>query len=145
MGIEPYLLSGALNGAVAQRLSRTICASCAAKYFPGDRVLEHAGLKDHAGRPFRRGTGCQRCHNSGFQGRCGVYEVFEVTPEVRRMIHYSRPTHELRESMRATGALTLRDEGVQLAIEGRTCLEEILRVTQNDDDVMTPPATKEAA
>jgi type II secretory ATPase GspE/PulE/Tfp pilus assembly ATPase PilB-like protein len=134
MGIEPYLLSGAFNGAVAQRLARTVCNSCATKYYPPEQVLAEAGLADHAGKPFRNGSGCPRCHNSGFSGRCGVYEVFEVTPELRRMIHHSRPTHELREKMRACGGLSLRDEGVRLALEGRTTLEEILRVTQNDDE-----------
>jgi type IV pilus assembly protein PilB len=144
MGIEPYLLSAAFNGAVAQRLARTICASCATKYFPTEDVLRDANLLDHVGRPFRKGGGCSRCHNSGFAGRCGVYEVFEVTPELRRMIHHGRPTHELRAKMKDTGALTLREEGVLLAVDGRTSLEEILRVTQNDDELETPPTSKDA-
>jgi type IV pilus assembly protein PilB len=138
MGIEPYLLSAAFNGAVAQRLARTICPSCATKYFPTEDALRDAGLMDHVGRPFRKGGGCSRCHNSGFAGRCGVYEVFEVTPELRRMIHHGRPSHELRAKMKHGGALTLREEGVLLAIDGRTSLEEVLRVTQNDDELDTP-------
>jgi len=139
MGIEPYLLSGALNGAVAQRLARTVCASCAAKYHPSESVLNDAGLLESAGKAFRRGGGCRQCHNSGFAGRCGVYEVFEVTPELRRMIHLGRPTHELRAKMRELGALSLREEGVALAMDGRTTLEEILRVTQNDDEERGSP------
>ncbi len=102
MGIEPYLLSGAINGAVAQRLARTICPSCATKYFPAEHVLRDAGIPHEVGRAFRKGAGCQRCHDSGFQGRQGVYEVFEVTPDLRRMIHHGRPTHELRAKMRRT-------------------------------------------
>lgn len=133
MGIEPYLLSGAINGAVAQRLARTICSACATKYYPAEHVLADAGLSHEVGRPFRKGAGCQRCHDSGFQGRIGVYEVFEVTPELRRMVHAGRPTHELRAKMRELGGLTLREEGVLLALEGKTSLEEVLRVTQNDD------------
>ncbi len=144
MGIEPYLLSAAFNGAVAQRLARTICASCATKYFPTEDALRDANLLDYVGRPFRKGGGCSRCHNSGFAGRCGVYEVFEVTPELRRMIHHGRPTHELRAKMKDTGALTLREEGVLLAVDGRTSLEEILRVTQNDDELETPLTSKDA-
>jgi len=134
MGIEPYLLSGALNGAVAQRLARTVCQACATKYYPSEQVLADAGIAHEAGRAFRKGAGCQRCHDSGFQGRTGIYEVFEVTPELRRMIHHARPTHELRGAMKKEGLLTLREEGVLIALEGRTSLEEILRVTQNDDD-----------
>jgi len=144
MGIETYLLSGALNGAVAQRLARTICPGCATKYYPSERVLNDAGLGHETGRSFRKGGGCQRCHDSGFQGRLGVYEVFEVTPELRRMIHHARPTHELRKVMRQEGGLSLREEGVLLALDGKTSLEEILRVTQNDDDEQTSVPTAAA-
>ncbi|MBI1189518.1 MAG: type II secretion system protein GspE [Tepidisphaera sp.] len=149
MNIETYLLSSAFNGAVAQRLARTICAGCATKYFPSEQVLADAGLHNHSGRAFRKGGGCQRCHDSGFAGRMGVYEVFEVTPELRRMIHHGRPTHELRAKMRELGGLSLREEGVLLALDGKTSLEEVLRVTQNDDEEQAPapkPApAKEAA
>jgi len=141
MGIETYLLSGALNGAVAQRLARTICPGCATKYYPSEQVLADAGLSKDVGRAFRKGGGCQRCHDSGFAGRLGVYEVFEVTPELRRMIHHGRPTHELRAKMKELGGLSLRDEGVLLALDGKTSLEEILRVTQNDDELEAPLAT----
>lgn len=139
MGIETYLLSGAFNGAVAQRLARTICSACATKYYPAEHVLHDAGLDHESGRAFRKGAGCQRCHDSGYQGRLGVYEVFEVTPEIRRMIHHGRPTHELRAKMRELGMLTLREEGVLLAMDGKTNLEEILRVTQNDDEAADAP------
>jgi type II secretory ATPase GspE/PulE/Tfp pilus assembly ATPase PilB-like protein len=142
MGIETYLLSGAFNGAVAQRLARTICPHCSTKYYPAEHVLHDAGLTNEVGRAFRKGSGCTRCHDSGFQGRMGVYEVFEVTPELRRMIHHARPTHELRAEMKKTGGLSLREEGVLLALEGKTSLEEILRVTQNDDEDETAIPTK---
>jgi len=152
MGIETYLLSGAFNGAVAQRLARTICPQCATKYYPAEHVLKDAGLAHEVGRAFRKGGGCQRCHDTGFQGRVGVYEVFEVTPEIRRMIHHARPTHELRAQMKQNGGLSLREEGVLLALDGKTSLEEILRVTQNDDENLhaatpahTPGPAKEAA
>jgi type IV pilus assembly protein PilB len=90
MNIEPYLLSSALNAAVAQRLARTICPACATRYYPSEQVLQEAGVYDEkaksAPKPYKKGTGCQRCFDSGFQGRMGIYEVFEVTPELRRMI-----------------------------------------------------------
>ena len=134
MGIETYLLSGALNGAVAQRLARTICPACETKYHPSAQVLEDAGIAERAGQAFRKGAGCQQCHDSGFQGRLGVYEMMEVTPAIRRMVHAGSPAHEIREKMREQGFLTLREEGVLLAIAGKTSLEEILRVTHNDDE-----------
>ncbi len=134
MGIESYLLSSALVGAVAQRLARTVCAACATRYYPSEQVLADAGLSDHVGRAFRKGGGCRQCHDSGFQGRCGVYEIMEVTPELRRMIHHGAARHELREKLQQAGVLSLRQEGVILAIEGRTSLEEVLRVTSDESE-----------
>ncbi len=133
MGIEHYLIATALNGVVAQRLARTICPACATRAYPPEALLVEAGLEVHAGRPFRRGAGCKQCHDSGFRGRLGVYEVLEVTPELRRLIHLGAPTHELRAKVRQQGMLTLREEGVHLALDGKTSLEEILRVTAEED------------
>jgi type II secretory ATPase GspE/PulE/Tfp pilus assembly ATPase PilB-like protein len=126
-------LSSALNGVVAQRLARTICSNCAKKYYPAEHVLADAGLEDRAGRAFRHGAGCRQCHDSGFHGRLGVYEVMEVTPQLRRMIHCGAPSHELREDFRRQGGLTLREEGVLLAVENKTSLEEVLRVTHSEE------------
>jgi type IV pilus assembly protein PilB len=140
MGIEPYLLSSALNGAVAQRLARTICPSCATKYYPAEHVLADAGLTEQAGRAFRKGGGCPQCHDSGCKGRIGVYEVMEVTPELRRMIHRSAPTHELRDEAKRTGFLTLREEGILIALAGKASLEEVLSVTHNEDVCAKPHA-----
>jgi type IV pilus assembly protein PilB len=133
MGIEPYLLSSALNGVIAQRLARTVCPSCATKYIPAPSVLADAGLSEKPGRTFRKGAGCKECHNSGCKGRAGIYAVMEVTSEVRRMIHRAAPTHELREILHRQGVLTLREEGVLLALDGKACLEEVLAVTHSED------------
>ena len=140
MGVESYLLSSALVGVVAQRLARTCCPACATKYFPSDVELADANLKDHGGRAFKRGSGCKNCHDTGFKGRRGVYEVMEVTPDVRRLVHLGSPAHEIRAALQQTGVLTLRDEGIQLALEGSTSLDEILRVTHDDD--VKPEAKK---
>jgi type IV pilus assembly protein PilB len=134
MGIESYLISSSLHGVVAQRLARTICQGCATRYYPHEHVLLDAGLLDRKEMSFRKGKGCPSCHDTGFQGRVGVYEVMEVTPLLRRLIHTGAATHAIREKFRSNGGLTLREEGVMLAIEGKTTLEEILRVTHNDDE-----------
>ena len=133
MHIEPYLLSSALNGVVAQRLARSICQGCATKYYPTERELRDAGLVDKASKAFRKGAGCQQCHDSGFQGRFGIYEVMEVGSELRRMVHRAAPSHELRHEFRRQGGHTLREEGVSKALEGMSSLEEILRVTHSED------------
>ena len=146
MGVEPYLLSSALNGVVAQRLARTICPSCRTKYFPSEQVLADAGIPSMSGRVFQKGTGCQSCHDSGFQGRAGIYEVMEVNSALRRMVHIGAASHDLRNELRKHGYKTLREEGVLLAIDGRTSLEEALRVTKLEDDHAQPEAiTKERA
>ena len=137
MNIESYLLSGALNGVVAQRLARTVCPGCQTKYFPEQHVLGDAGLQDKAGRAFRKGTGCQQCHDTGFQGRAGIYEVMEITPDLRRLVHRAAAAHEIRDAARRQGALTLREEGVLLALAGRTSLEEVLRVTHCEGELAT--------
>lgn len=152
MNIEPYLLSGALVGVVAQRLARKVCAACAAKYHPEPSLLEEAGLIDKVGRAFRHGTGCRECHDTGFKGRLGIYEVMEVTPAIRRLIHRGAASHVLRETARKEGVRTLSQEGGELALSGATSLEEILRVTRNEGDCVdepvvdpTPDSGKEAA
>jgi type IV pilus assembly protein PilB len=136
MGVEPYLLSGALNGVIAQRLARTICPNCAAKYYPTEQELEDAELKDRVGRAFKHGAGCPQCHNTGYRGRLGVYEVMEVGAQIRRLIHHAAPTHELRDKLRGMGILTLREEGVALALAGKSSLDEVLRVTSSDEQIL---------
>jgi len=133
MGVEAYLLASALIGVVAQRLARTICPSCATRYYPSEQVLKDAGLMDKAGRAFRKGEGCQVCHDSGFQKRMGIYEVMEVTSGVRRGIHRGVAAHELRDILRKEGWRSLREEGVEAALAGQSTLEEILRVTSEDE------------
>jgi type II secretory ATPase GspE/PulE/Tfp pilus assembly ATPase PilB-like protein len=118
---------------VAQRLARSICQGCATKYYPTERELQDAGLADKTNRAFRKGGGCQQCHDSGFQGRFGIYEVMEVTSELRRMIHRATPSHELRQEFKRHGGRTLREEGVMKALEGMSSLEEVLRVTHSED------------
>ncbi|MBL9149294.1 MAG: Flp pilus assembly complex ATPase component TadA [Phycisphaerae bacterium] len=150
MGIESYLLSSAIGGVVAQRLARTLCEHCVTRYFPSEQVLVDAGLADAAGRPFKKGAGCRQCHDSGYRGRLGVYEVMDITSAIRRCIYRQDAAHLIRAEARRAGMLTLREEGVRLALDGRTTLEEALRVTRSDDeDVAAPragvaPATQTA-
>ena len=135
MNVEPYLLSSVLNGVVAQRLARTVCPNCATKYYPTENVLKDAGLSGMTGRPFMHGVGCDACHNSGYRGRLGIYEVMEVNGDLRRMIHRAAASHEIRQRLREMGRLSLREEGVRFAMDGRTSLEEVLTVTHSDEEL----------
>jgi len=138
MHVESYLISAALNGAVAQRLARSVCPACATKYHPSTEALEDAGLGHMGSRAFRKGGGCQSCHDTGFQGRFAIYEVMEVDSEIRRMIYAGRASHEIRAQLARQGVRSLREEGVSYALEGRTSLEEVLRVTHIDENVEEP-------
>ena len=140
MGIESYLLSSALNGVVAQRLVRTVCPDCSQKYRPEENVLADAGLADGTDRQFVRGTGCHRCHESGFLGRVGLYEVMEITPALRRLVHRGNCSEELREVWRREGGLTLREEGVLAALEGKTSLEEVLAASHGEREALSETA-----
>jgi type IV pilus assembly protein PilB len=140
MGIEAYLLSSALIGVIGQRLARTLCPNCATKYFPSALELDEAGLSDKAGRPFRKGAGCVQCHDTGFRGRIGIYEVMEVGPEVRRLIHRGAPVHELREQLKLMGFVSMRDDGIMAVMAGKTSLDEVMRVTHSDDEQPSRPA-----
>ena len=128
---------------VAQRLARTVCPHCGTKYFASEDAVADAlaGLPPASpertallsGRPLLKGAGCSKCHNSGMLGRSGVYEVMEVGPVVRRLVHRAAAAHELRDAWQRDGGKTLRHEGVRLALSGACSLEEVLRVTQQDE------------
>jgi type IV pilus assembly protein PilB len=147
MGIESYLLASALNGVVAQRLARRNCSACETKYYPSADSLEDAGLQHQTQRAFHKGVGCRSCHNSGYRGRVGIYEVMTINPELRRLVHQGAASHEIRAAFREHGGDTLSAEGVKLACDGVSSLEEILRVTRDEDSELdeplpSPPAAK---
>ena len=132
MNVPPYLLSGALNGVVAQRLARRVCAGCSTKYYPLPELLAEAGLGKRKKHAFRQGTGCSQCHGTGCRGRVGIYEMLEVTSAIRPLIHTAADGRKLRAKVREQGSKTLREEGVQLAWEGKISLENALTVTHGE-------------
>ena len=132
MSVPPYLLAGALNGVVAQRLARRVCPSCATKYHLSAELLGEAGLKGQDKHLFRKGLGCQQCHGTGCRGRVGIYEMLEVTAEIRPMIHTGATGRELRAKLRGQGNKTLREESVLLAWEGKISMENALAVTHGE-------------
>jgi len=137
MGIEPYLLASAFNGVIAQRLVRAICPHCRTSYYPSDAALGDAGWQDQKARVFHRGEGCRQCHDSGFRGRSGIFEILEVTEEVREFVHHTLDEAELKAFARGFGWRPLREEGLRLVEEGKTTLEEVLRVTHATTDMTT--------
>ena len=137
MGIEPYLLASAFNGVIAQRLARTICKHCRASYYPADSALRDAGWSDRSNQVFVKGEGCKQCHDSGYRGRMGVFEILEVNEELRGEAHDLGDEARLLRVARAQGWRPLRDEGLALVEEGISTLEEILRVTHAESESRT--------
>lgn len=134
MGVEPYLLSATMIGAVAQRLVRRICTHC--KEFCVADVQEQALLRALGKDPFAplcKGRGCSQCFRSGYKGRQGIYEFVDVTTTLRSEIALGRPYHILRGVAEREGYCPLLEHGVELALAGETTLSEVLRVAKRSE------------
>jgi type IV pilus assembly protein PilB len=127
MGVEPYLLSSALLGVVAQRLVRTICPHCKTRFIAPPDVVEQYGLKDPRVQ-LAKGRGCSECYDSGYMGRAGIHEVLEITPELQRLVMSNPSRDELNNYIASQQMATLMDAGVQRVLAQETTLEEVSRV-----------------
>jgi len=127
MGIEPFLLGSSLTCSIAQRLVRMICPKCEESYDPDPTALKMLDLPSDA--DYKRGRGCDHCAKTGYRGRLGVYEVLEVTSEIRRMIVAGRHSSEIREAAENSGMTDLRGDARLKVLQGNTTVEEVLRVT----------------
>ncbi|MCA9076294.1 MAG: type II/IV secretion system protein, partial [Planctomycetaceae bacterium] len=128
MGIAPYKIAAALVGVVAQRLVRNICPNCRTTYYPTAEYLRMIHYEGDERQVFTKGEGCEQCHDTGFQGRTGLYEVLLANREVRQLISSGADLESIRECYRRIGGRSLLDEGIRLAEEGHTSLEEVVRV-----------------
>jgi general secretion pathway protein E len=133
MGVEPYLLASVLSGILAQRLVRRICQSCRVRHEPDPADLLAIGVSDTRGAELYRGEGCEACRKTGYKGRVGIYELFVITEEIRSLILRRAATNEIRRAAMDGGMITLREDGWAKARAGLTTVEEILRVTQEDN------------
>lgn len=125
MGVERFKISAALVGVVAQRLVRNLCLKCSETYYPPAAALSELGYTGDRRHAFAHSRGCSNCYESGYKGRTGVYELLEMTSEVRKLIVEAADLDELRKTN--TGP-TLQSEGLRLAESGVTSLEEVARV-----------------
>ena len=131
MGIEPFLASSAIEGVVAQRLCRKICTKCREEYDAAPSLLEDLGLEP--GTKFFRGKGCDRCRNSGYHGRIGIFEVLQMNDRIRELVVTRPPTSAIRALAMESGMETLWDDGIQKVLAGVTSLEEIMREAEKLD------------
>ncbi len=133
MGIEPFLVSSALTGVVAQRLCRRICKNCVTTFIPPAELLERVGWPDKTGVTLRRGAGCKECYDSGYKGRLGVYELLMADADAKQAILGNATLDEIRRIRGASGLPSLKHAGFRLAAEGLTTVEEVMRVVCVED------------
>jgi type IV pilus assembly protein PilB len=129
MGIEPYLISSSLLASLAQRLVRTICPECKVDYYPPKEVLQELGCAGDKQVRFSRGKGCSQCYDSGFKGRTGLYELFEMDEGLQSLILTNPTIDVLHEYLRKNGHGTLKSMGYEKVLERITTIEEVKRVT----------------
>lgn len=136
IGVKPFLVASALRAAMAQRLVRAICDKCRAEYVPTDRELRMLGAisKNASSSRMFKGTGCSVCSQSGYKGRKGIFEIFQIDDTIQRLIFDHSPATVLRARAREMGMRTLREDGLLKVSSGMTTLEEVLKATMGDAD-----------
>ncbi len=134
MGVEAYLVSSSVVGIMAQRLVRTICPHCRESFRPEEEALKEIGLTldDIPEQTLYRGRGCDKCFQSGYMGRSGIFEILLVDDEIRRMVLERTNTGVIKQAALKKGMRTLRMDGARQVKEGNTTIEEVVRVTQED-------------
>jgi len=132
MGIEPFLIASSINAILAQRLIRIICENCKEEYTPEPEMLERIGLKgeEYRDRKVFRGRGCVKCHNTGFKGRRGIFELLHMTQEMKALVLKTSDANQIRRRAIENGMVTLQQDGAQKVLEGVTTIEEVYRVSQ---------------
>ncbi|WP_319380151.1 type II secretion system ATPase GspE [Thiomicrorhabdus sp.] len=127
MGIESFLISSSLVGVLAQRLVRRLCPHCKQAHVADESECRLMGVEDAT---IYQPVGCDHCQHSGYQGRMGLFELLVVDDEVRRMIHADAAEAEMESYLRQKTP-SINQSGYQAVLDGKTSLEEVLRVTQN--------------
>lgn len=130
MGVEPFLLASSLVGVLAQRLVRRLCPACRQAYQPEPEEMRWVGNLEVLWRPPSQ-PGCTACHDSGYQGRTGIYEMLRVDDKLRQLIHDRATEQSFRSQAERDGLLSLRDDGLRWLAAGETSLAELLRATRD--------------
>lgn len=132
MGIEPYLVASSLEAVLAQRLVRVICPHCKEALSASEVSPLRQRFGDRLPATLYRGQGCRRCQGTGYRGRIGIFELMVVTDEIRSLILENTSAGNLRRVAAKQGMRSLRDDGFRHLCEGRTTMEEIVRVTKDE-------------
>ena len=130
MGVEPYLIASSLEAVLAQRLIRTLCPSCKLEYAPEKTIIDQLYEEPVSTRKnFYKTGGCPKCHQLGYKGRKGLFELMDMDDSIRTMILEQSPSMLLKERSIELGMRTLRQSGIEAIESGQTTVEEILTYT----------------
>ncbi len=136
IGIKPFLVASSTRAMMAQRLVRKLCKNCSAPYEPAPGELESIGVDPATvtNPNYTKGKGCAQCNNTGHRGRFGIFEVFVLDDDARKLVFDQVPSSVLRAKARELGMTTLREDGARKVIAGLTTTAEVLRVSVADDE-----------
>jgi type IV pilus assembly protein PilB len=131
IGVKPFLVASSTRALMAQRLVRKICKKCTAPYVPNETELKALNIpaSSLANANVQKGKGCNDCKKTGHRGRFGVFEVFVIDDEARKLIYEKVPSNVLRVRAREMGMRTLREDGTRKVLAGMTTAEEVIRAT----------------
>jgi general secretion pathway protein E/type IV pilus assembly protein PilB len=132
MGIEPFLVGSSVRAFIAQRLVRVLCPWCCEPGKYSEQYLKEIGIPPEKAATAYRAVGCDRCRQTGYQGRRAIFEICLVTPQLQEMITRKESNAALKEMARSQGMKNLRDDGWDKVAEGTTTIEEVVRVTVVD-------------
>ncbi|TWT67005.1 Type II secretion system protein E [Posidoniimonas polymericola] len=135
MGVEPFLVASTIEAVMAQRLVRRLCPECREPFSPDQSDLPRDfpwEAYKASGQPIFRPKGCRACHEIGFAGRQGIFELCKTTDAVRKLAHDRSSTWDIRKAALADGMQTLRDDAWRKVLKGITTVDEVLRVTKGD-------------
>ena len=131
IGVEPYLVGSAVNACLAQRLVRKICPNCEEHFKPEDDVLEAMAMQGVACDEIFKGKGCDKCRQTGYSGRLGLYELLVMNDNLRDRVAGNPNVTEFRRQCVELGMISLRQDGYRKIAAGQTTIDEILRVTES--------------
>jgi len=129
MGIEPYLIADSTVGIIAQRLVRRLCSNCKIETTPDADERELLGIKDNEPIKIYKPCGCSKCDNTGYKGRIGVYEIMEVTHDLKRIIARGGTADEIKDCALSEGMNTLRMSATRYVLDGITSVSEMKKVS----------------
>ncbi|MCU0784390.1 MAG: Flp pilus assembly complex ATPase component TadA, partial [Verrucomicrobia bacterium] len=135
IGVTPFLVASSTRALMAQRLVRKVCKKCAQPYAPTDAELRALNIDPaQTGKAtFLKGRGCADCSNTGCRGRMGIFEIFVIDDEARKLIYEKVPSSVLRARAREMGMRSLREDGVRKVLAGITTPDEVIRATVGDE------------